>query len=159
MLTALTVSASFFTAAAVTHLLVCVLTGGNRFLLKSLPLGLIFLAVMAAFEYRAGAVNIVSLYLAATLWLAYLMFFINLLNSVTLKMLARLAEAPGGAMDEAGFRAVFNEETGVKARLEDMRANGFIKLEGENLGLTGKAAPVLKAVFLIRKLLSIDAVG
>lgn len=159
MLDTLKVASSFFAAAAVTHLLVCNFTGGGRFVLKSLLTGFAYFALMAAWEYRAGAVDLVSLYLGATLWLAYMIFFINLLNSVTLKMLARLAEAPEGAMDEAGFRDIFNEETGVKARLEDMRANGIIKLEGGNLALTAKAGLLLRVVLSIRKFLSIDAVG
>jgi len=155
----LTVSVTFFAAAAAAHLLLCAFTGGSRFVLKSLLTGFIFLALAAAWEYRSGALDFVSLYLYATAWLAYMIFFINLLNSVTLKMLACLAEAPDGAMEETGFLTIFNEETGINTRLRDMTANGFIKLEDGRLSITGKAGILLETVFLIRKFLSIDAVG
>ncbi len=158
MWSTLTVSASFFAAAVGAHLLVCRATGEGKFMLKGLLTGLFFFLGAAAWEYRAGAADIVSLYLIFTLWLTYLMFFINLLNSVTLKMLSRLAEEPSGALTEAAFQDIFNEETGIRLRLADMRANGFIK-EGDPLALTGKAALLLKVVLVIRKIFSIDVVG
>jgi len=157
--TTLTTSAFYFGAAAVTHLLVCTFTGESRFMLKGLLTGFAFLFAAAASEYAAGAPDLVSLYLLLTLWLAYLMFFVNLLNSVTLKMLARLAEQPGGTLDEAGFGPVFDEGAAIGLRLEDMRANGFLTLEAGSVSLTKKAGLLLKIVFLIRKVLSIDIVG
>ncbi len=156
---ALTLSVSFFTAAVFIHLLICTYTGGNKFMQKGLLTGLAVTAAAAVWQYSTGPLDPVSLYLVITLWLAYLIFLINLLNSVTLKMLARLAQEPSGALDEEAFRNLFNEETGIKLRLEDMRANGFIRQDGENLRLTEKAGLLLRTVFLIRKILSIDVVG
>ena len=155
----LAVSVSFFAATVGAHLQICIFSGTGKFMLKGLLTGFTSLLAAAAWGYRAGAVDIISLYIILTLWLAYMMFFINLLNSVTLKMLARLAEEPGGELTEPAFQGIFNEETGIRLRLEDMRANGFIKLEGEDLRLTAKARLLLAAVFLIRKIFSIDVVG
>ncbi|MCX5790762.1 MAG: hypothetical protein NTY45_00865 [Elusimicrobia bacterium] len=159
MYATLTLSVSFFTAAVAAHLVICRATGTGRFMLKGLLTGFVCFACAAAWEYSAGAPDLVSLYLVLTLWLTYMVFFINLLNSVTLKMLARLAEEPSGTLTEAAFQDIFNEESAIKIRLQDMRVNGFIKLEGGNLGLTGKADALLKIVFLVRRAFSIDFVG
>lgn len=155
----LAISGALFSAAVAAHLLVCNFTGGNRFMLKGLLTGFAFLIIAAVWEHGTGAVDFVSFYLVITLWLTYLMFFVNLLNSVTLKMLSRLAEEPSGAMTEAGFQSIFNEETGIKTRLEDLRSNGFLKPSGETISLTKKTGLLLKIVFLIRKVFFINIVG
>ena len=159
MLSTLAAAAAWFTAAVGAHLLVCLFTGAGKYMQKGLSTGFAFFIAAAAWQYRAGSLDPVALYLIVSLWLAYLIFFVNLLNSVTLKMLARLAEEPSGTMEEAGFQDLFNEETAIQARLADMLANGFIKTEGENLTLTAKAQLLLKIVFSIRKFFSIDVVG
>jgi len=159
MLSTLTAATAWFTAAAFAHLLICLFTGAGRYMLKGLSTGFVFFILAAAWQHRTGAADLIALYLIIALWLAYLMFFVNLLNSVTLTMLARLAHEQSGAMEEAGFHDLFNEETAIKTRLADMLANGFIRSQGDNIILTPKAGLLLNIVFLIRKILSIDVIG
>ena len=110
----------------------------------------------AVWQRQSGNTDLVALFLLLTAWLAYLMFFINLLNSVTLKMLEHLARADGGKMQKEDFAVVFSEDSGLQARLSDMRANGFIAETKGGFALTGKANVFLSAVSLTRKFIGSD---
>ena len=149
----------FFATAVVTHILVCRLAPSGKFMFNGLLVGFFSLALACAWEFKIGRADFLALYMLLTAWLAYLMFFINLLNSVTLKMLERLAEAPGGNLSGEEFNNIFNEESGIKARLADMDKNGFIKIEVEHITLTNKARQFLKMIFLARKILSVNRAG
>lgn len=156
---ALLTSLVYFALAVGAHFIICRLSGEKKFMLKGLAAGLVFFAAACANEWRTGRFDPVLLYLLATLWLTYLIFLINLLNSVTLKMLERLAGAPAVAMREEDFRGIFSGENGIKARLADMKINGFILDDGKSLRLTPKAGLLLKTVFTIRRVFSIDVTG
>lgn len=148
----------FFLPAIAVHLAICRLTPGGKFMLNGLLTGAFFSAAAGAWSATRGSPDPVLVYLVFTSWLMYMMFFINLINSITLKMLEHLAAAPAGELRAEAFKKIFNAEKGIHSRLEDMRANGFID-EGETLLATEKAKRLLRTVRLIRKALSIDVVG
>lgn len=149
----------FFIPAVGVHLAICRLVPGGRFMLKGLLTGFFFSAAAGVWSVAKGHPDAVLVYLVLSAWLTYMMFFINLMNSITLKMLEHLAAAPRGELQEAGFREVFNAENGIRERLEDMRANAFISLDGKALRVEKKASRLLWTVMLIRKIFSIDVVG
>lgn len=154
MLATLFTAVYFFACGVLAHLALCWLVPSSKFMRDGLLTGFCTLLSAVIWQFRSGAADPVALYLLLTAWLAYLMFFINLLNSVTLKMLERLALSEGGSLRDSDFAAVFNEESGLRARLGDMRANGFITAGASGLALTSKARIFLSVVSLIRKLLA-----
>lgn len=154
MLATLLTAIYFFACGVLAHMALCWLLPSGRFMRDGLLIGFAALLAAVVCQFRSGVTDIVALFLLLTAWLAYLMFFINLLNSVTLKMLERLALAPGGVLREEDFSAIFSEGSGLQARLADMQANGFIITGKGGLSLTGKARSFLSVISLIRKLLS-----
>jgi len=128
-------------------------------MLKGLLLGISSCASLGVYFYHQGTVDIIGLFIFFTAWLFYLMAFINLLNSATLKMLEKLHNEPNGFLYADDFEIVFNEEDGLKTRLASMELNGFIAQKNHVIILTSKAQIFLKIIYFLRKLLSIDYVG
>ena len=69
----------FFLGAVFIHLLLCRVSA-SRFMFKGLGIGLLAVLLMIFFQFQKKEIDLISLYLLGTGWLAYLMFFINLLN-------------------------------------------------------------------------------
>jgi hypothetical protein len=137
------------------HLFVCRVYSKEKFMFRGLLVGGLIFICFVIFQISHNQLNIISLYLLGTSWLAYLMFFINLLNSATLKMLSFLAES-GGKLNEREFDNIFNDNLSLNVRLNSMIQNGFLS---EKLVPTDKARKFLKVITLFRRILSIDQLG
>ena len=148
----------FLVGSVLLHILICQITAPSKFMLKGLFIGITATTILAGYFFKLRQLNLVGLYLFLTSWLFYLMAFINLLNSATLKMLARLYSEPQGFLYSEDFKLAFNE-AGLRSRLETMDLNGFIKHQEQAILLTPKAKLLLKIIFLLRRVLSIDQVG
>lgn len=149
----------FLAAGVAAHLVFCRLSKCGKFMVNGLLIGAVLTGTACLWRLKTGSTCLLALYLLLSAWLVYLMFFINLMNSLTLKMLERLAGEPGGTLSAAEFNAIFNEEAGLKARLADMNANGFVKIKDERIFITGKAGRLLHIIYLLRKTLSIGVAG
>ena len=149
--------ATFLIIMLVVHLLVCRTTGSKYFMLKSLGIGGLGVFAYILFLFNINQADILGIYLVATGWLAYVMFFINLLNSVTLKMLSCLAQK--GEIKSSEFEEIFNESNSLSVRLNSMEKNNFIETMDNQIVLEKKGIKILKVVSFLRKILSIDNVG
>lgn len=149
----------FFAIAIACHILLCRVTGKGRFILKGLVLGLLTGVAQVLYQYQRGTPDIVSLYIFMSLWLSYLICFINLLNSVTLKMLERIADSQTGRLHFNDLGSFFNEDDALKARIDAMTANNFISHVNEGLVLTMKGTVLASIITIIRSIFSIRDVG
>lgn len=147
--------ALLFAVTLTLHVLLCRLTGGARFMPKGALLGGAAALALLAYQLSALRLDLVELYLFAAAWLFYLMVWINLLNSVTLKMLAYLHAAPQGALEAAAFDAAFNAEDGLMTRLEMMQGSGLVVARDGGLLLTPKGRAVLRTIRLLGRPFSI----
>jgi hypothetical protein len=145
----------FITLAVLSHIILCRVVGGKHFMKKGLALGLLFGIALLLNQLLNDCVDIIGLYLFIASWLFYLMICINLLNSVTLKMLAFLYAAPDQKIYFEDFNKSFNDQDGLLTRLEMMKNNELIEYQNENLRLTTKAFKLLKIVSVIDKIFSI----
>ncbi|MFT6069542.1 MAG: hypothetical protein ACJAT2_000990 [Bacteriovoracaceae bacterium] len=151
----LVITTQFFLSAVMIHLITCRFSS-SRFMFKGLILGVITVISFAFFQFRAGKVDLVSLYLLGTAWLGYLMFFINLLNSVTLKMLAALSESKNETLLNSDFNSFFSEENGLHSRISLMIENGFLETKGNGLILTPRSKLMVWCINLLRKVFAME---
>ena len=144
-----------YVLTVVAHILICRFGGNNHFMLKGVLLGLAATVALLTHHIIEQQLDIVGLYLFLATWLLYLMIFINLLNSVTLKMLAHLHTNPQGCLSVEEFATVFNAGDGLLTRLRMMQANGLLDHHADVLKLTTKARTLLKIVAIISRVLSL----
>lgn len=155
----LEISCIFFIFYLLLHLIICRISSNSFFMKIGLSLALVFVGILIIYEIYINKFDLVSIYLLFTLCLSYLMFFINLLNSVTLKMLAELAKSSNGQLASEQFDHFFNSENGINSRLNAMKKNGFFIEKDDSLLLTNKSILLINIITIIRKIFSIDFVG
>lgn len=146
----------FFGIFVLAHLLLCRLTGSGRFMFKSILLGFVTTALLLGHQIYNNQINLVGIYIFVSGWLLYLIFFINLLNSVTLKMLDYLCLSLNGELHQNEFEAAFNSQNGLERRIDLMIKNRFFLIQGDKLYLTKKALIFLGAISAISWPLSIS---
>lgn len=152
-------AALFFAAGLAIHIILCRFTGQNRFMLKSLALGLSIGMLLLIYQYQHRKFDIVSLYLFTALWFSYLICFINLLNSVTLNMLDDVANSPSMKLHYNDFDSYFTEEDALESRIKAMGVNNFITRDGDLVKLKMKGSVLASIIMIIRKIFSIREVG
>jgi len=156
LLAVLFVSALFLCTGLIIHLTVCRLTGGRHFMAKGLLIGCISTLSSAGYFWWHGQIDFVGPHVVFTAWLIYLMAFINLLNSVTLKMLASLYLAPQQTMSEARFENTFNANAGLSMRFDMLIKSGLVVEKSGDLSVTTKGRVILSLVRLIKRALAIS---
>ena len=155
---AIRIAVYWFCAGVFLHLILCRLTGTPKYMAKGLASGFLLTLCLIAWQIFRKSVNLAVIYYLFTLWLAYLMFFVNLLNSVTLKMLDHLA-LKGGQLDAEGFKAVFGGNDGIRSRMEAIKRNGFLKEKKDGIEITAKGRFLVFCVKILRKTIGITEVG
>ncbi len=126
-------------------------------MLKGLVLGIVANLGLIIFLIYKNNFDLVAIYLLGTGWLAYLMLFINLLNSVTLKMLEALGQESSGVLPKEAFNKFFNEEDGLNTRLDSLALNEFIIKNDDQIKLTSKAQFMLGIIFMLRKIFNMKS--
>jgi hypothetical protein len=156
LLAVLSFSALFLCAGLVIHLTVCRFTGGRHFMAKGLLIGCIVTLSSAGYFWWHGETDFVGPYVIFTAWLIYLMAFINLLNSVTLKMLASLYLAPQQTLPEARFENTFNADAGLSMRFDMLIKGGLVAEQPDGLAVTTKGRAFLALFQFIKRALAIS---
>lgn len=152
----LIIAAAFFAITLLVHIIICKLFSPKNFMLRGLSLGSISTFGCAVLMLYLGQFDITGPYILFSAWLFYLMVLINLLNSVTLKMLASLYSAPSGSMNSQEFDQVFNAEDGLETRLSMLHSSRLIQQEGYAIKLTPKAKFMLAIIHKVKAVFSID---
>lgn len=152
----LIIAATFFGSAVLAHIAVCRLGSAGSFILKGAVIGCISTMGCAAYLLYCRQFDIIGPYILFSAWLFYLMVLINLLNSVTLKMLASLYRMPNGTLSTLDFVTAFNMQDGFETRLAMLHSNKLIQQHGTAITLTPKARYLLLMVHQVKAVLSID---
>jgi hypothetical protein len=155
LLETLIVTAIFFGITLFVHIFICRLGSAGNFMLKGVFLGCISTTGYAAYMVYMRQFDITGLYILFTIWLFYLMVLINLLNSVTLKMLASLYGIPSGTLSAQDFGNTFNTEDGFETRLAMLHSSKLIQQQGTVITLTSKGRYLLMIVHQVKAVLSI----
>lgn len=147
-------SAGFASAMFVLHILICNLGRGNGFI-KGFLIGVGGAIAYLVATLKYSTFSLLGFYLLVSLWLFYLMVFINVLNSVTLKMLSAIYKSPNASLATGDFETIFNSVEGLESRIQMMTSSGMILREGAHWSLTRKAKWIISGVRLVKKLLNI----
>jgi len=134
------------------------MTGTPKYMAKGLFSGFLLVLGLILWQISQKSINLAVIYFVGTLWLAYLMFFINLLNSITLKMLDFLAKN-GGELDSYGFKAIFGGDSGISSRIEAIKRNNFLKEENGQLKITERGKILVYSIRFFRKIIGITEAG
>jgi len=149
------------------HVVLCRIKGSLGFVAYSLKLSLFFLCVLGGvflFYFRLGVLpTAIFAFFFLSIWNAYLIFIINLLNSFSLRMLREIVKAPNEILPKEAIDRIFPDEVGYQARLFAMENGGLIeKIPGVPepvLKITPKGSLMAAILLLTRKILSIKVVG
>jgi hypothetical protein len=80
----------------------------------------------------------VEVFILLTMWQLFLTFFINLLNSVSLKMIAKMRMESGNKITFDQLIKLVEPKDSILSRYERMQANGLIKINNGDVKITKK---------------------
>ena len=151
----------FFTGCVLLHWLLIRLTRGQAFVRN----GYLFIAVASALAGieiipRGGLVAAAFYLFAIILWNLYVTFFVNLMNSVSLRMMVEIDRAPGQALSSADILNLYSDESALESRVQEMTAGGLLRVAADQqLVLTRKGQLLARGLSLIRRIFGIEFFG
>ena len=110
---------------------------------------------------RLGLVGALVLYVALTiLWNSYLLFFINLMNSVSLRMMGEIDRSTTGNLSLAEIESSWSDTDALESRLQALAHNGFIVDDGAHgLRVTPRGRSFAWVLEVIRRTIGIESFG
>ena len=151
----------FFAGCVLLHLLLTRITRGKSFVRT----GYLFLAVMcllsAIVVVPQGWLCAATFYLfTIILWNLYATFFINLMNSVSLRLMVEIDRAPGQTFSTAEMVSLYSDEAALESRVQEMVAGGLLRIAADQqLVLTSKGQLLAVGLLWIRRIFGIEFFG
>ncbi len=105
-------------------------------------------------RYTATQAAFIS-FVFVCLWNLYLIFFINLQNSVSLRIAVAVFDKGQGKMALSGVNQHFPTAEGFESRLLAMRRNGFVEQVGQKLILTPKGRTFARIYRFMRRVFAL----
>lgn len=161
MIALIGVTAGVFTAAVLAHLALTHVTHNARYVRNAFLVFGVFCLVALPLAAELGLLGALVLYGALViLWNSYLVFFINLINSVSLRMVSEIERSPTGSLSIAEVTDLYSDEEALETRLRALVANGFLIDRGDaGLELTARGAWFARFLELVRKVFGIESFG
>ncbi|WP_411822917.1 hypothetical protein [Leptospira sp. 'Mane'] len=150
-----------FLFLAVVHWILSRLTGSRKFVLKSLMVNFVFIVFTFYFFYKYfGILDSLFIYLGTiVLWNSYLVFFINLQNSISFRILLTIFDSKNKSLSYDEIEKYYPDEESLRDRLRSMELNRFILLNHENIEILSKGNLFAKIFLFIRNLFGIRKFG
>jgi hypothetical protein len=160
-MTALFASAlMFFAGGVILHLLFTRLITNANFVRDGYVFLLLTATVSSLFVRGTGAWSLLFLQLhLIILWNLYTIFFINLMNSVSLRMMTEIGNAPSRSLSGEELLALYSDEEALQSRVGGLVSTGLLQRDGQELVLTGKGRVLAQFLKVIRKLFGIEFYG
>lgn len=147
-------------ACAVAHLIVCRATRGAAFIRSGYIVWLVGAAAAAVAVWPRGWLFALGFYLfAVILWNLYTTFFINLTNSVSLRMMIEIGRSEGGTLSAEQIGRLYPDEQALESRIQAMARAGLIREEANELVLTGAGRRLAALTGMVRRIFGIDFFG
>ena len=149
-----------FTCMIPIHILLCHLTGSNLFVRRSQILLLLALAASLVLLPPVHVIDYLFFVFCVTaLWNAYLIFFINLQNSISFRIIMKIRKSPAQAMTRNKLDEDYPDNDILQDRLEAMVANKFIYRSGDGYAITKQGKGYARIISSVRKFFSIRNFG
>jgi hypothetical protein len=150
----------FFTVCILLHWLLTRLTSGKAFVRN----GYLFFLTMCLLSAIAVVPNGWRLagpfYLfAVILWNSYSTFFVNLMNSVSLRIMVEIDQSEGQSLSGVEILNLYSDETALESRLREMATSGLLRFAEDQLVLTRKGRLLARVLVLIRRIFGIEFFG
>ena len=149
-----------FSGAVLAHWLLLRLVGQAAFVRNGYAVAMAVSAALLPCLWRCGIVGAALFYLSfVILWNLYTMFLINLMNSVSLRMIIEIAGSPAEALSEAELLALYSDEEAMQSRFRDLVKGGFLTRHELELTLTFKGRALARLLGTIRRIFGIELYG
>jgi len=86
-------------------------------------------------------------------------FFINLMNSVSLRMMVEINNSVTRSLSNEELIGQYSDEVALENRLQEMTDGGLLRVTGNQLALTGKGHLLAMGLILIRRTFGIEFFG
>ncbi|MDD5456360.1 MAG: hypothetical protein PHV30_04925 [Candidatus Margulisbacteria bacterium] len=143
------------------HLVVTRIYGNRSYLIKaySIFLAISILLVKPLLD-RFGVLNAIIIYFNLVLfWNLYLTFFINLMNSISLRIMLEINESSQKKLTYQNIKNLYNNEEILGKRINELAINKFIKISENYIDLTGKGKILAGFLHYLRNIFSINFYG
>jgi hypothetical protein len=149
-------SFGFFTAGVFLHLPICRWHGSRRFAFRSIAFFLIYSVPICWFLGTRPLSEAICVYLmAGLLWNCYVIFLINLQNSITLQLLCFLARCGDRSITPDRLEIEFSSSNCIGNRFDAMRRNHFVACDPQGrYTLTPSGKRVARLISVMRRALS-----
>lgn len=154
------IALAVFVVAIGAHLAVVRLLKPQRFVAYSLLHGIVFALAYLAIDQQAQlSTRLPTAYFFYTSWALFVVFVINLRNSISLQLIRELKAGDGTLASQE--LAVFVSPSGLlNSRLEILQANAFLVSDAaDRFYVTKKGASLATAVGLLRRVLRLQTGG
>ncbi len=161
MITLIGTTAAIFTVAVVAHWGLTHLSHNRLYVRNAFLLfGAVCLAALPI-AVRFGPIGFLIVYSALViLWNSYLVFFINLINSVSLRIIDEIDRSPNQSLSLSEVENAYSDKEALELRLKALAMNGLFIDEGaKGLTLTPKGTMFARGLELARKVFGIDSFG
>ena len=145
-----------FVTSLLCHIGICRASGQDHFLLKGLAVGVAGTVTLIAINIGAGKPWGIQAYIFFSAWIFFLMTFINLLNSVTLKMLSLLHLESNHALSHEQLSAALSDVSGFDTRFRMMDQNKLIIHHDNLIKLSLKGRRLTQIIGVVRRALAVS---
>lgn len=155
------IGVALFTAAVLGHLLLTQVVHSRHYVRNGYLVAVVACVASLPLLAPLGALARVFVYLQfAILWNLYLVFFINLMNSVSLRMMIEIRQSSSGSMSLTQLQGVYSDGDALEARLHALMQNGFIREPGpQGFTLTPRGLILARVLAVSRWCFGIDRFG
>lgn len=149
-----------FVTGVALHICLVRISNRTHFIMKSYMVLIFMMIVSGLFLITAGLLNLLVVYMfLILLWNLYLIFLINLMNSVSLRIMCEMWRSEAGRLSLNEIERIYSSDQLLEDRLNDMEKGGLVRLEGSIVHLTEKGQLLAKGLAHIRKAASVDFFG
>ena len=150
----------FFAGCVLLHWFVTRWTRGMAFLRNGYLIfsGMCLLSTIAMVPCDWGVAGPFYLF-SLILWNSYITLFVNLMNSVSLRLMVEIDRADGQSLSDAEILNLYSDEAALESRLKEMMTGGLLCFADEQLVLTEKGRLLARILQVIRQIFGIDFFG
>lgn len=161
---ALISSCVFFIALMGIHAVFLRFWGSTLYVSRSLKLFLCFIAMDSVDRLRRGSFDFEEIFTVwvtvGLLWSFYMVVMVNLMNSVSFRMMRTLRDASEGRLQRKEFDRFFSEDLLLNVRLELLKKNQLIQWDpGSKISLTASGERLAKLFWYVQRVFRFKKVG
>ena len=138
------------------HLIICKISGSTLFMFKSILLYIIF-SILTFYNFLGLIEHFIFLFFVGCIWNSYLIFLINLQNSISFRIMRELSNSD--KIELSSLEIFYSSDNILDDRLDDMLKNDFISIDSGIIKPTSKGKIYAEFISKFRKIFGIQVYG